>query len=240
MGREASRTRIEARVVELGGRFVEVQAPAHWTTARLDAWIDWTGGATDLPTAIGDFVEELTARAQAKGLIKDLRARTRFRDELTEALLAGAIAIGPAASGPPLAVVDGGSPECATALACLVAAHRGRAAAEAAALELGRRLQAVMDAVLRCEGDAEACADPQTNPTLARAAEAARAVGSPDGLIIEAITLARSGEDAWEMAAPAASDEGVQLVVAGAADDAVARAAWATGAVVLAPDRTWT
>jgi ribonucleoside-diphosphate reductase alpha chain len=238
MGREASRTRIEARVVELGGRFVEVQAPAHWTNARLDAWIDWAGGATDLPAAIGDYVEELTTRAQARGLIKDVRARTVFRDQLTEALLAGAIAIGPAASGPSIAVVDSGSPQCAAALARMVAVHRGRAAAQAAALELGRRLQAVMDAVLRCEGDAEACADPQTNPTLARAAEAARVAGAPDSLIVEAIALARSGEGAWEMEAPTAPDEGVQLVVAGAADDGIARAAWATGAVVLAPDRT--
>src|SRR5450432_1359293 len=99
MGREASRTTIEARIVELGGRFVEVQAPAHWTGARLDAWIDWAAmfgqeGATDLPAAIAEVVEDLTAGAQAKGLVKDVAARTRFRDALTEALLAGAIAIG--------------------------------------------------------------------------------------------------------------------------------------------------
>jgi ribonucleoside-diphosphate reductase alpha chain len=237
MGGEASRTRIEARVVEFGGRFVEAQAPAHWTDARLDAWIDWAGGATDLPAAIADFVEALTGRAQAKGLIKDVRARTGFRDALTEALLSGAIAIGSPAPPSLAKVVDAGSSECAAALARVVAAHRGRAAAQAAALELGRRLQAVMDAVMCCEGDAEACADPQTNPTLARAAEAARAAGAPDGLILEAIALARGGEDVWDMDAPAAPDEGVRLVVAGAADDAVARAAWATGAVVLAPDR---
>ncbi|MDB5434920.1 MAG: ribonucleotide reductase [Phenylobacterium sp.] len=238
MGRELSRTRIEARIAEVGGRFVEVQAPAHWMAARLDAWIDWAAGATDLPAAVSEVVENLTARAQAKGLIKDIVARTRFRDELTEALLAGAIAIGSAAPGPPIAVVDAGSADCAAALARTVAAHRGRAAAQAAALELGRRLQAVMDAILRCEGDAQACADPQTNPTLARAAEAARVAGAPDDLILEAITLARSGEGAWEMDPPAAFGEGIQLVVAGPADGAVARAAWATGAVALAPDRT--
>src|SRR5437764_668293 len=101
MGREASRTRIEARTVELGGRLVEVQAPAHWTAARLDAWIDWAAtrgqeGATDLPAAIADIVEDLTSRAQALGLVKDVRARTRFRDDLTEAPLAGVIAISPA------------------------------------------------------------------------------------------------------------------------------------------------
>jgi ribonucleoside-diphosphate reductase alpha chain len=237
MGREASRTRIEARIAEVGGRFVEVQAPAHWTTARLDAWIDWADGATDLAAAIADHVEALTARAQANGLIKDVRARTRFRDDLTEALLAGVIALAPASSGPPMAIADVRSPDCAAALTRVVAAHRGQAAAETAAAELGRRLQAVMDAILRCEGDAEACADPQANPGLARAAEAARAVGAPDALILEAITLARHGESTWDMDVPTASHPGVRLIVAGAADDSVAGAAWATGAVVLAPHR---
>jgi ribonucleoside-diphosphate reductase alpha chain len=237
MGREASRTRIEARTVELGGRFTEVQAPAHWTNARLDAWIDWAaslgqGAATDIPAAIGDFVEDLTARAQAKGLVKDVRARTRFRDELTEALLSGVIAIGHEPAGTPLPVVEAGSSEIARA----VAAHRGRVAAAALALEFGRRMQAVMDAIARCEGDAEACADPAANPSLTRAAEAARATGASDAMILDAIALARAGEDVWEIEAPQAKG-GVQLVVVGPPDEGAARAVWATGAVVLAPSR---
>jgi len=236
MGREESRTRIEARVVESGGRFVEVLAPAHWTAARLEAWFDWAGGASDLPAAIGDYVEDLTARAQAKGLIRDVRARTRFRDELTEALLAGVIAIGRGPPGATIEVIEAGSPEFAASLARTVAEHRGRVASQAAALELGRRLQAVMDSVLRCEGDADACADPQANPSLARAAEAARAGGAPDGLILDAITLARSGESAWDVEPPAIDGDSLRLVVAGAPDEAVARAAWATGVLILAPD----
>jgi ribonucleoside-diphosphate reductase alpha chain len=236
MTREASRTRIEARTVELGGCIAQVQAPAHWTNARLDAWIDWAGGATDMPAAIADFVEELTARAQAKGLVKDVRARTRFRDELTEALLAGVVAIGTAPSGAAPLVVETGSPQIGRA----IAAHRGRAAAEALSLELGRRMQAVMDAIARCEGDAEACAeacaDPATNPSLTRAAEAARAAGAPDAMILEAIALARAGEAGWEIETPQA-EAGLRLVVVGPPDEAVARAAWATGAVALAPSR---
>src|SRR5262249_23119908 len=51
----------------------------------------------------------------------------------------------------------------------LAAARRAIAAPEAlAAVET--RLQAVMDAVLRCEGDPAACADVAHNPSLARAA----------------------------------------------------------------------
>jgi ribonucleoside-diphosphate reductase alpha chain len=234
MGREASRTRIEARVAERGAGLVEVLAPAHWSAARLDAWIDWADGAADLPAAIADYVEDLTAKAQAKGLVKDVRGRTRFRDDLTEALLAGVIAISAPAAGAPIPVVEAGSPQVIR----MVAAFRGEVAARAAADEFGRRMQAVMDAVLRCEGDAEACADPRANPSLARAAEAARAAGAPDGLILEAMTLARAGEAAWDIAAPEAAEGGVRLVIAGAPDEAAANAAWATGAVVLAPDRT--
>jgi len=238
MGREASRTAIEARTAERGGRLIEVQAPAHWTAAQLDAWLDWSGvldgrGAPDLPAAIAEAVEDLTVRAQAKGLLKDVRARTRFRDQLTEGLLAGAIAIGRPPAGPRVQVVEAGAPEVSR----LVARHRGRAAAEAAARELGRRLQAVMDAVLRCEGDAEACADPLANPGLARAAEAARTAGASDAMVLEAVALARAGETAWDVEIEGADGAGPALIVAGAPDAVVARAAWATGAVVLVPDR---
>ena len=231
MAREASRTRIEARIIERGGRLVEAVAPAHWTNARLDAWIDWAGGKTDLPAAVADAVEALTERAQAKGLVKDVRARTRFRDTLTDSLLAGTLAIAPPAGGP-LPVVEAASPE----IARMVAAHRGQVLAQSAALELARRLQAVMDAVLRCEGDREACADPQGNPSLARAAEAARAAGAPDPEIIEAIALARAGETAWDVQPPEAP-VGPRLVVVGPPNPSVASAAWATGSVILAPSR---
>ena len=51
-----------------------------------------------------------------------------------------------------------------------------------------------MDAVLRCEGESEACADPRQNVILARSAAAARAAGADDATILEAICLARQGE----------------------------------------------
>jgi ribonucleoside-diphosphate reductase alpha chain len=233
MGREASRTRIEERTAERGGRIIEVQAPAHWTNAQLDAWLDWADGATDLPAAIADRVEELTARAQAGGLIKDVRARTRFRDDLTEALLAGAIALARAPAAEVVGVAEAGAPQVAQA----VAAHRGRLAAETCAIELGRRMQAVMDAIARCEGDAQACADPTANPSLGRAAEAARAAGASDAMILDAIALARAGEDTWAVEIATPAETGVRLVVVGPPDEGLARAAWATGAVAMAQGR---
>ncbi len=233
MGSEASGAEFESLFLELPDRIAEVNSPSHWTGARLEAWMEWARGETDMSEAVAQFVEGLTAKAQAAGLVKDVRARTRFRDELTEGLCAGILAIGHPRTGRAPKVVDAGSLEIPLA----VAQHRGEAAAQAAALELERRLQAVMDAVLRCEGDADACADPARNPGLARAADAARSAGAPDAMIFEAIALARSGESAWEIVPPAAMSAGVRLIVAGTADAATARAAWATGAIILAPSR---
>jgi len=233
MGSEASEAEFESLFVELSDRVVEATAPAHWTAARVEAWIDWAQGETGMPEAVAQFVEELTTKAQSGGLVKDVRARTRFRDDLTEALSAGILAIGHPRGSRFLQVVDAGSPEIAMA----VAQYRGEAAARATAIELERRLQAVMDAVLRCEGDADACADPARNPGLARAADGARSAGAPDAMIFEAIALARDGEDAWEIAPPAVGSGRARLIVAGPADETAARAAWATGAVILAPSR---
>ena len=236
MGADAPKTAIEGRILELGDRLVEVEAPAHWTSAQVEAWIGWAGGSLEVPGAIADFVEDLTARAQAKGLVKDVRARTRFRDALTEALLAGALAFTePAAAA--LNVMSGDDPRLPSALEALCARSRGCEAAKLAAAELTRRMQAVMDAVLRCEGDAEACADVRQNVTLARAAEAARGVGASDGMILEAVLLARAGESAWTAAEPGGGDP-PGLLVAGALHSlaGLARAAWISGAATLAPD----
>ena len=237
MDREAAETGFESLFVELADRVAEARAPAHWTGARLEAWIDWAAGETDMSQAIAAFVEDLTARAQALGLVKDVRGRTRFRDALTEALTAGVLAIGHAPAGRPIPVVETQSVEFTCAVLAVTTAHRGEIAAQAAAAEFARRMQAVMDAVLRCEGDAEACADPQRNPGLARAAEAARAGGAADGLIAEAIALAHAGENSWDVEPPQTARGAARLIVAGAADEATARAAWMTGAVVLAPSR---
>jgi len=236
MAADAPKTAIEGRILELGDRLAEVEAPAHWTQAQVEAWLDWAGGTDDLAAAIADHVEELTVHAQAKGLLKDVRARTRFRDDLTEAMLAGTVAIGRPRMAPSPRVVAGDGPDLPAILQRLCAEHRGREAARMAAVHLAAKMQAVMDAVLRCEGDADACADPRQNVTLARAAEAARAAGASDAAIIEAVTLARAGEDLWHAAEPARPSEALQLVVGGAAGTPLGFAAWLTGAVAQAPD----
>jgi len=226
---ETSRAGIEGRILELGDRLVEVEAPAHFTNARVEAWIDWAGGRTDLAAAILQYAYDLAGKAQARGLAKDLKGRTKFREAIAEAMLLGAVALKPA--GAPLTALPAG----AAALDALVAAHRGREAAEATAELLGLRLQAVMDSVLRCEGDAEACADPARNTSLARAAEGARAVGASDAMILEAVALARAGESEW-LSAPAPPADRRPVVAEGRYAAAAARAAWTTGRVIAAPD----
>jgi ribonucleoside-diphosphate reductase alpha chain len=229
MDSETSRAGIEGRILELGDRLVEVEAPAHFSNARVEAWIDWAGGRTDLAAAILQYAYGLAGKAQAKGLTKDLRTRTRFREAITDAMMLGTVAL--SAPAKPLKVLDAG----ADALDRMVAIHRGREAAQAAAGLVGARLQAVMDAVLRCEGGPDACADPARNTSLARAAEAARAAGAPDAAILEAIALARAEEAEWPCSVPPAPP--VTPVVAPVSDAAaMARAAWTTGRVIAAPD----
>ncbi|MFZ5718392.1 MAG: ribonucleotide reductase [Pseudomonadota bacterium] len=229
MDSETSRAGIEGRILELGDRLVEVEAPAHFTNARVEAWIEWAGGRTDLAAAILQYAYGLAGKAQAKGLTKDLRSRTRFREAITEAMLLGYVALAP--GGAPLKVLDPG-PE---ALDRLTAGQRGREAAQAAAAQQSARLQAVIDAVLRCEGDPEACADPGRNTSLARAAEAARAAGASDATILEAIALARAGDDAWLCAAPPPAPV-TPMVATMASGAALTRAVWTTGRLIAAPD----
>ncbi|WP_240609598.1 ribonucleotide reductase [Phenylobacterium deserti] len=193
-----------------------------------------------MPQAVADYVEALTQAAQAKGLVKDLRSRSRFRDQLTEALLAGRIAVAaPRPAVPPL-VIDAADPAAPQTLQELTAVLRGQRAAAAAAGEVALRLQAVMDAVLRCEGDADACADPTRNLSLARAAEAARLAGAPPSAVLDAVALARAGESLWRAEPPTVADR-LRLIVGaakgltGPVAQEAALAAWATGAVAVAP-----
>jgi ribonucleoside-diphosphate reductase alpha chain len=212
----------QIRRLERGGRLIEVEAPPHFTTTRAEAWLDWTEGRADLSAAIRDHAYALAGQAQAKGLTRDLRSRTRFRDALSAAMSAGAIALSPARS--PLPDLGDDS----MALEAFVARHRGARAAQAAAHRLTDRLQGVMDAIRRCEGDETACADPRRNASLARAAEAARAAGASDAMILDAIAMTRAGEALW-VAETTLTDE--RRVTTGAP---AAGAAWATGQVICA------
>lgn len=233
--------KIERRILERTSTVLEVLAPASWSDARVEAWIEFVGGEPDLPAGLFKYAESLVQRGEALGLFESVTARSAFRRDLGAAMLAGQIAISEPKAGARLALTKAGAAECVGALSTLRAEHRGRAMARASVRELSRRLQAVMDAVLRCEGDPAACADPQSNASLARAAEAARAAGAGDELILDAIALARAGEDQWTAAAPVFEDvDGLELACVAPLDldlapaATLAAVAWETGAVATA------
>jgi ribonucleoside-diphosphate reductase alpha chain len=229
--------RIEQRTLERVASVAEVLAPASWTDARVEAWLDWLDEDADLPAAVFRYAEDLVLRGDAAGRFDSARARSSFRRDLAAAMLAGQLALDAPRAAPHLPVVSASEPEFEGLLATLRAEHRGRAMARAAIREMGARLQAVMDSVLRCEGDPAACADPRANTNLARSAEAARAVGATDAMILEAISLARSGEAEWAATAPFFNDvDRLELVcvTSRAPEAALAGAAWDTGAAAAA------
>jgi ribonucleoside-diphosphate reductase alpha chain len=262
---------IEQRRIERSGRVDLVLAPRAWTDARVEAWLDWGEALADdypaaelpvplrphspLEPALACGPDRYARRAAAWGLalkLLDGPGALAFRTAILESLLAGEAAPGRTAAfgarvhdlagAPPESIVGLGDIELDQALASHVAAVRGAEAAAAGAAAIAARLQAVMDAVARCQGEAEACARPADNPALARAARAARDAGAPDALIGRAIALAQAGERAWSGAqAPTMPLDPLILCAPRDAVEAqgpeatrAALAAWETGAVVLA------
>ncbi len=229
--------RIERRTLERAASVAQVLAPASWTDARVEAWLDWLGEDADLPAAVFRYAEDLVLRGDAAGLFDSARARAGFRRDLAAAMLAGQLTLSGPRSLPHPPVVQAGEPEFEGLLGSLRAEHRGQAMARAAVRQMGVRLQAVMDSVLRCEGDPSACADPRANANLARSAEAARTAGASDAMILEAISLAQSGESEWAAKLPFFNDlDGLDLicVTSRAPEASLAGAAWETGAVAAA------
>lgn len=228
--------RIERRLLERASSVVDVLAPVSWTDARVEAWLEWLDETSDLPAALFRYAEGLITGSDTQGLFESPRARGAFRRDLGAAMLDGHMALAAPKPGPSLPVVQVGEPGANGALATLRAEHRGRAMARAAVREMASRLQAVMDAILRCEGDPAACADPASNPTLARAAEAARSAGATDAMILDAISLAKAGEDQWTALPPVFSDvDGLELICVSPKEieGPLAAAAWETSAVAV-------
>jgi ribonucleoside-diphosphate reductase alpha chain len=233
---------IRRRLIDRPGGPVSIAAPRDWTSARIDAWLDWAAGlgAPDDKGPITAGAERLAARAEQAGLLS-ANAAEIFRDELTATMALGYAA--PAGLPPPVKVpevVSAGEVEFAAALDTHLTSHRGGQAAQAAVMGVQARLQGVMDAINRCEGSPVSCADPRKNSALSRAARAARDAGCPDGLIAGAIRLAGAGPDSWrahiaEPPRPAPFLFAAQRTLAEAGHPDTARAAqagWETGGVI--------
>src|SRR5690606_14036940 len=82
------------------------------------------------------------------------------------------------ASWTPPPALDLTDPAFEARLSAHAAQRRGADLAQRALDALAERLDAVRQAVLRCEGEAAACADPLRNAALGRAVRAAREAGA--------------------------------------------------------------
>ena len=205
------------REIERPGLLVEATAPRDWTSARIEAWLDWADAqpagapAADLPEvletatpfaallggAFERYGRRLAALGWTAGLFDTPEDARAFQTDLAASLALGyaAPAQGRGADPGPASPID--AADFRDRMTARLAEGRNRRAAASAAPVLAARLQAVMDAITRCEGDAEACADPRRNPPLARAARAAQTAGASDALILQAIAVARAGEAHW-------------------------------------------
>jgi ribonucleoside-diphosphate reductase alpha chain len=232
---------LERRTIERAGGLATALIPASWPSAQAEAWLDWaaargfpTDAAAPLLGGPERFVKALTAKARAARLFDAPEDAAAFADGLLASLMQGLAAPAPAGRTPP-EEVEFDAPDGPARLERAVGRRRGARLAAAAAAVLQGKLDAVSEAVRRCEGPAADCSDPAVNPALARAAHAARAAGADDSAILDAITLGKTGAEPPRPAAPEAHAP-IRLRLPRAAltqeaARALADAAWAAGPV---------
>ncbi|MBD3836235.1 TSCPD domain-containing protein [Brevundimonas sp.] len=216
----ADRVAMEARVIERDGVLREIETPAGWTDPQIEAWLDWAPAESQggwLDGVVDAWAERLAARGREAGVFAETDAADAFAANLSGAIRLGLIA--PAAPRPATATTDLSDPAAETTLdqarSTRAALRLGAQAAEA----LVEALDAVGDAIDRCEGPRGDCADPSRNPALARAASLARRCGATDADILRARRHARATLDGG-------------LIVTFDPRDADALAAPATGAML--------
>ena len=253
----------EVRWVERANELAEVEAPPHWTTARVEAWLDWADSLpSDVPAGTPDsldpgaggrrllaigpdrYARRLAAWGLALGVFDDPAAAALFRDEVFAALAEGVFSadlqlpfgarVNPLAPDParppPRPIVNVSDRAFGPAAAALRGARGLTAGLGAVATQ---KLRLVAEAVLRCEGDAAACASLEANQALARAAWAAKEAGAPEPAIADAIALGRAGREV----AGRADGQPIDALMAVCDRDEVAAAAalaWETSALTLA------
>ena len=193
----AERVAMETRAIERPASVQPVLAPAGWSDAQIEAWLDWVEAAGFTTPMSGDWLnggvdawaERLAATALTEGVF-DRAEAAAFAGELSGAFRLGLAA--PAGSGPVAAgVVDLNDPGAGATLRT----HSGKRAAarlgDQAAQALAEALAGVADAVDRCEGPRGDCGDPSRNPALGRAAALARRCGASDADILRAVDAER-------------------------------------------------
>ena len=193
----ARRVTMETRAVERAATVQEITAPAAWSDARIESWLDWseslvpdlspTGGW--LNGAVDAWAERLAGRGLAEGVFTDRAEAYVFAAELAATIQLGlASPVGaPEAGAGSADILDLSDPAAPAHLAEHRADRMTARLALQSAEALADALCAVADAVDRCEGPDGHCADPSRNPALGRAAATARRRGATDADILRAV-----------------------------------------------------
>ena len=170
--------RLSPREVERCDRVTAVSAPDDWTDAQVEAWLDWADAEGLASTGVEGLRE--AADAYAMGL------QPAAAEALAASLLLGLAS--PARSTPASGEVFDLSDPASVRRLMAEAASRKLARRTAGSLNaLSASLEAVADAVNRCQGPRGDCADPRSNPALSKAALSARRAGACDADILRAI-----------------------------------------------------
>lgn len=194
---------LEPRLIERPGVMAPTLAPADWSDARVEAWLDWADRLPiNLPQdavaqvedqdslldgAVDRWAHRLGAWGREQGLFDSADDADVFAHELSASLQLGLAAPGEVPAAVATACLSLNEPGAARRLADLTAVRRGQRLGAQAAEALSDALKGVADAVSRCEGPRDACADPSANPALARAALVARRCGASDADIMRAV-----------------------------------------------------
>ena len=189
---------LECRLAERRGEWIDVVSPSGWTTARVDAWLDWADALpTDLPGCahrqepepdaplaggIERYAARLAAWGMAVGLLEEATAEI-FARELAATMLQGLAAPGPCLPDGyrihPTAGDGLGSAE-EPSLLTLSDPDLDRRLTPIAGQPLEPKLHDVRRAVTEGPGIRSTNSDPALNPLLATAIRAARESGFSD------------------------------------------------------------
>ncbi|MDI1280930.1 MAG: ribonucleoside-diphosphate reductase alpha chain [Brevundimonas sp.] len=238
----ATTATVTTREIERANRIDSVLAPTDWTDVRIEAWLDWADAQPEAPYSPDDWldgaIDAWAARIAARGLKLGLFTRgmaEAFAGELCATIRLGLVAPTRPDRSTPVSPLNLSDVDARTYLTNAVAARRSDRLAPTAVETASVALNAVADAVLRCEGPPEDCANPARNPALARVALAARRAGASDADILRAIAgerfpvLTRAVPIRSPLVACAARDR----IAAGAVEATVAADASLDGDLIL-------
>jgi len=217
-----------ARRLERADRIVSVTAPESWSDVQVEAWLDWLDAEGLTQVTDADLEQPLARLVSRFGLNKVDAARALATLRLGLITPARAEKLSDA-------VIDLADPASAALLHAEIGRRQAARLAPGAVEALSQALIRVSDAVDRCSGPADVCADPAANPALGRAASAARLAGASDADIVRAIAGERTEDQTTSSVAsvPMAAVASRDLIAAGAPEALLAVRAMTDGGLIV-------